>query len=610
MYDFLRKVPLFSDLSNQDLAQLCEMITEVRLAPGEELFAEGAPGDAAYVIKEGQVEIIKASGGREVLLNVRHPGEVIGEISLIEEAPRMASVRARDKSLLLAISKDQFDKLLNTSPSAVRAVLFTVVARWRSTEAKLRQSEKMAQLGTLTAGLAHELNNPAAAVQRGAAQLLDADGQIRTAQLSLTQLGLSPDQVQALTALNEQVRERSRQAVTLDSLARADAEEALEDWMDARGLDDAWTYASTLVGMGYGPEDLDRLIGIFPGERLPVVLSWLVGAHLQASLLDEIREGAARMSGIVKALKSYAYLDQAPVQEVDIHEGLDNTLILLRGRLKEGVQIVREYDPALPHIQGYGSELNQVWTNLIDNAIDAMDGKGELVLRTRREGEWVIVEIQDSGSGIPDEHLGRIFDPFFTTKPVGKGTGLGLDISYNIVVEKHRGDISVNSRPGKTTFQVRLPLYLDQEGEGQPLVEGLRVLSDEQLAQIMSSVKTIAVVGITQKPHLPSYSVPAYLQSHGYRIIPVNPEQEEILGETAYPDLLAIPEPVDQVLIFRRPEDVPKIVDQAIQIGAKVVWMQEGIVHKQAAGKARDAGLEVVMDTCMRTSHRRLMGAS
>ncbi len=610
MYNFLRKVPLFSDLSTNDLSKLCEMITEVRLNPGEELFAEGAPGDAAYVIKEGQVEIIKVSGGREVLLNVRHPGEVIGEISLIEEAPRMASVRAREQSLLLAISKEQFEELLNTSSSAVRAVLFTVVARWRSTEAKLRQSEKMAQLGTLTAGLAHELNNPAAAVQRGAAQLLDADAQIRTAQLALTQLGLNREQVEALIGLSDQVRERSRQPISLDSMARADAEEVLEDWFDNQGLDEAWTFASTLVAMGYGPDDLARLKGIFPAERLVVVLSWLVAAFLQSSLLDEIREGAGRMAGIVKALKSYAYLDQAPVQEVDIHEGLDNTLILLRGRLKEGVEVLREYDPALSHIQGYGSELNQVWTNLIDNAIDAMDGKGTLILRTRQAGEWVVVEIQDSGEGIPDEHLARIFDPFFTTKPVGKGTGLGLDISYNIVVEKHRGDISVTSQPGKTTFRVKLPLHLDQEGEDQPLVEGLRVLSDEQLTNILTSVHKIAVVGISQKPHLPSHSVPAYLQLHGYKIIPVNPNLETILGETAYPDLLAIPEPVDEVLIFRRPEDVPKIVAQAIEIGAKVVWMQEGIVHKQAAGKAQEAGLEVVMDACMRTTHRRLMGGS
>jgi signal transduction histidine kinase/predicted CoA-binding protein len=609
MYVFLRRVPLFSDLTDEDLAQLCEMITEVHLSPGEELFAEGAIGDAAYVIKEGQVEIIKVSGGREVLLNVRHSGEVIGEISLIEEAPRMASVRAREKSLLLGISKDQFEKLLETSSSAVRAVLFTVVARWRSTEAKLRQSEKMAQLGTLTAGLAHELNNPAAAVQRGAAQLLDADAQIRSAQLALTQQGFSPVQIEALTDLSEEVRERSRQPVMLDSLARADAEEVLEDWMDTQGLEDAWTYASTLVDLDYRPEDLERLKQVFPGERLAAVLSWLVGAYLQSTLLDEVREGAARMSSIVKALKSYAYLDQAPVQEVDLHEGLDNTLILLRGQLKEGVEVVRDYDPDLPNIQGYGSELNQVWTNLIDNAIDAMDGKGELVLRTRSKGDWVVIEIQDSGPGIPDENLGRIFDPFFTTKPVGEGTGLGLDISYNIVVEKHRGDISVTSQPGKTTFRVKLPLHLDQEGEAQAVVEGLRVLSDEQLSQILTEVQTIGVVGISRKPHLPSYSVPAYLQAQGYRIIPVNPDLESILGETAYPDLLAIPEPVDEVLIFRRPEDVPDIVDQAIQIGVKVVWMQEGIVHKQAASKAMEAGLEVVMDTCMRTSHRRLIGS-
>ena len=440
------------------MKRLCEEVEEVTLSSGEELFAEGSPGDRAYVVTEGELEVVKASTGREVLLNVLGPGEVVGEMALLEHKPRMASVRARTDSALLAISQEQLDHLVNTSLSAARAMFYTVLARWRTTEAMLRQGEKMAQLGTLTAGVAHELNNPAAAVKRGADQLRDTIVQFEQAERKLGESRLTEAQRSTLRGLAQDAR---KQPAQMDALARSDRELELEEWLQEQGVDEAWDLAPTLVEIGYDPAALVKLAEEFEAGQLGVVAGWLSSTHTLYNLLKEIGEGAGRISEIVKALKSYSYLDQAPVQSVDVHEGLDNTLVILRGKLKDGISVRRDYQPDLPSIQAYGSELNQVWTNIIDNAADALEGKGEIILRTRQDEKWVIVEIEDNGPGIPPEVQSRVFDAFFTTKPPGQGTGMGLDISYNIVVQKHRGDIKLFSEPGKTVFQVSLPLILD-----------------------------------------------------------------------------------------------------------------------------------------------------
>jgi predicted CoA-binding protein len=296
------------------------------------------------------------------------------------------------------------------------------------------------------------------------------------------------------------------------------------------------------------------------------------------------------------------------VQPVDIAAGLDNTLLILRHKLKN-ITVRKDYAADLPRINGYGSELNQVWTNLIDNAADALaeTPNPTILLSATRQGDWITVAVEDNGPGIPPEIQPRIFDAFFTTKPPGKGTGLGLDISYNIVVNKHRGDIKVFSRPGRTCFQISLPTDFETMN-ATPAPAALNQTNDSQLRRILETTKTIAVVGASSRPDRPGYTVPAYLQKHGYRIIPVNPSLTELLGEKAYPDLLAIPEPVDVVEIFRPGDEVLPVVQQAIAIGAKVVWMQETVVNEQAADLAKNAGLEVVMDVCMRAAHRRLFG--
>ncbi|MEJ2558313.1 MAG: response regulator [Anaerolineae bacterium] len=325
-------------------------------------------------------------------------------------------------------------------------------------EVMLRQSEKLATLGKLSAGMAHELNNPAAAALRGAAQLGTTFAHLQQAHLKLGELNLTHSQLELLLTLDKLARGRARQPEDMDSLTRSDHEAELETWLEGQGVENAWEVAPGLVNLGYDKDELTTLLADFSSSQAIAVIDWLNRTFIIYSLLDEIGQGAGRISEIVKALKTYTYMDQAPIQSVDVHEGLDNTLVMLRSKLKPGITVHRDYTPDLPHIQAYGSELNQVWTNIIDNAIDAMNGKGEITLRTRHDDQWAIVEITDNGPGIPEAILPNLFDPFFTTKPPGRGTGLGLNISHNIVVQKHKGRIDVFSQPGKTRFEVRLPL--------------------------------------------------------------------------------------------------------------------------------------------------------
>jgi signal transduction histidine kinase len=463
MHEFLKKVPLFADLADDDLKQLCRSIEEVNLFKGETLFEEGTPGDQAFVIRDGEIEIIKKSRGREVLLATRKSGEVFGEMALFESAPRMASARAGTNSLLYVVGKEQFDHLISTSISAANAMFYTILARYRATEALLRQSEKMAELGKLTAGVAHELNNPASAVKRSATLL---DNSVKRYDDMLRKLfgqKLSPKQQDIITGLTDRVREQATQPPELDSLVRSDREEELENWLDRQGVDNAWELAVCLVDVNIEPQELTELSENFEQTLMSDVLDWLSANYTLYNLKSEIRQGAGQISEIVAALKSYSYMDRAPIQTIDIHEGLDNTLLILRNKLKTGMSVRKEYAENLPKIEAYASELNQVWTNIIDNAIDAQDGNGEIIIRTRMENDDIVVEIEDRGPGIPPEILPRIFDPFFTTKPPGQGTGLGLDISYNIIVQKHKGDIKVDSEPGKTVFQIRLPVDFKAE---------------------------------------------------------------------------------------------------------------------------------------------------
>ena len=462
MYEFLKKVPLFADLNDDDLDNLCQDAIEIDLNEGEDLFEEGSKGDRAFVIQSGELDIVKMTHGQEILLAIRREGEVIGEMALLQDAPRMAGARARSDTQLLSIGFGQLDYLLDNKPAAARTMLQTITSRWRATQSMLRQSEKMAQLGSLAAGMAHELNNPATAALRGTEHLQKTFDEIQAVFLKLNQLELTDDQIGYLETLSNDIQEAAKSPDDLDVLSRSDKESELEEWIELREIENAWEIAPNLVAVGFGVARMKQLAEHYSNDHLGTVLIWISSMYSVFSIVAEIGQGAERITEIVKALKSYSYLDQAPTQSVDIHEGIDNTLVLLRNKLKKGVNIIRQYDHTLPKINAYGSELNQVWTNLIDNAIDAMDGQGKLTITTGQEGDWVSVTISDSGEGIPKDIQKKIFDPYFTTKPPGKGTGLGLDISRKIITDKHNGEISVQSKPGNTSFTIRLPLNFEE----------------------------------------------------------------------------------------------------------------------------------------------------
>lgn len=463
--EFIRRLPLFSGLAEEDLGRLVDMAEPISLRQGEVLMEEGSAGDAFYVALDGEVEVTKRSDQREVLLAVRGAGEVLGELALLSQKPRTASVRATSESHLLKISKEAFLNLLTSSRSATLAMLHTVVERLNNTQIMLQQSEKMAALGTLSAGLAHELNNPAAAAKRSAGQLTEEITHWMRLAATRDAANLDARQKEIINQLRDEIVARTVSPAKLDPLTRSDHESELQDWLDEKNVPDGWQYAPTLVSYGWDKRTLEELSRSFSSEQSAVVVPWLaVGCTIYA-LLYEISHSAERLSEIVKSIKSYSYMDQAPVQNVDVHEGLENTLVILRHKLKEGVKVTREFAPDLPHIEAYGSELNQVWTNIIDNAIDAMKGQGEIKLKTHVQNDCIVVEIIDNGPGMPAEVQAHIFEPFFTTKGPGVGTGLGLHISHNIIVHKHRGEIKVTSKPGETTFQVKLPIQLKRKDQ-------------------------------------------------------------------------------------------------------------------------------------------------
>ncbi|MBC8191329.1 MAG: cyclic nucleotide-binding domain-containing protein [FCB group bacterium] len=451
-------------MPDADLQKVSQSVESISLDSGEILFKEGSPGEKAYVIHQGEIEISKASNGRDVLLAVRGPGTLLGEMALLESTPRTATIKARSDCQLFVISRESLDRVLHSSPTAMASIFKTILNRLRDNQQQLQQSEKMALLGTFTAGIAHELNNPAAAMQRGAIQLREAQIRMSESFIELLNLNLDESQMNHLNELSNHVKQQAGLPVELDALIRSDKEEMLEVLLEDLGIQDAWEHTATLVDLGIDEKFLSVLSENFKGIPIRVIVEWLRNQHESYTLLNEIAGGGERVSEIVSALKSYSFHDQAPVLNVDVNKGLDDTLIILHHRMKSGISVTKDYADDLPQIMAYGSELNQVWTNIIDNAIQAMEAteSAQIIIRTGREGDWVRVEIEDNGPGIPAENQPKIFDSFFTTKEPGKGTGLGLNISYNII-QKHHGDITVASVPGKTCFRVLLPLNLNNK---------------------------------------------------------------------------------------------------------------------------------------------------
>jgi signal transduction histidine kinase len=455
----LRKSPLFQGLSDEELQQLMDMAEPVSLRAGDLLIKQGELGDSAYVVISGEFEIQKQSGQSLIKIDVRNPGDVVGEMALLSRTPRNATVISKTASESLRIPQPAFEKLLSSSTSASLAVLHWVMARLTQNESLLHQQEKMAALGTMSAGLAHELNNPAAAVQRSASELNKTllKWQSLTHQIEAT--AFKENQAAWLEEFMKDVLRRFESPVNFEALEKIDLVDQLQAWLEANGIESAWELAPAMVNFGWNSESLEKLKGT---AFFGLSIHWLGASCLMTGLLSEVQQATERLSQIVRAMKSYTYLDQAPLLEVDVHEGLENTLVILQHKLKPGVIVKREYSPNLPRIEAYASELNQVWTNIIDNAIDAMNGKGEITLRTYAKDTHVIVEITDNGPGIPENIRSRIFEPFFTTKPPGKGTGLGLHISHDIIANRHHGQLLVESKPGETRFKVVLPIRINK----------------------------------------------------------------------------------------------------------------------------------------------------
>jgi signal transduction histidine kinase len=456
----LRKSPLFQGLSDEELQQLMNNAKPVSLRAGEILMKQGDPGDTAFVVVQGEFEIQKQSGQSLIKVDVRNPGDVVGEMALLSRGQRNATVTAKTDSETLCISQEVFENLLTSSSTASLAVLHWVMARLTQNEALLHQQEKMAALGTLSAGLAHELNNPAAAAQRSASQLKETQAKWLEVTHRIEAAAFQENQTDWFNAFMQEASRRFESPLKLETLEKIDLVDQLQSWLEANGTESAWELAPAMVNFGWNIPALENLRGTLSQPLFDLSVQWLGTGCLMIGLLSEVLQTTERISHIVHAIKSYTYLDQAPLLEVDIHEGLESTLVIMQHKLKKGVTVKREYSPNLPRIEAFASELNQVWTNIIDNAIDALNGKGEIKIKTYEEDQRVIVEITDNGPGIPDEIQSRIFEPFFSTKAPGQGTGLGLHISHDIVANRHHGQLLVESKAGETKFKVILPRNL------------------------------------------------------------------------------------------------------------------------------------------------------
>jgi len=458
----LLQLELFQKLPATRLNWLCERIFQVKVSAGDTLVREGESPRGLLLLLEGQVNITRLSEGINMPIGQHQAPAFFGEVPILTDEPVSVSLHTVSDCRIYEISSDDFLTLLHECRDFERCIFRVLASRIRGLESFVRSREKMAALGTLSAGLAHELNNPAAAVVRALKSVIPALTELERMNLVYGQRNTGQEDTEKWL----RVRDAGYQTIIerpLDSITVSVREEQLLEWLEDYKVENPWNLAEPLAEGGIEIETLERLTEAWRNdstELRDMGVRWLALSFEVMSTIKSGLRGAERISELVQSMKSYSYLDRGAQQFVDVREGIEDTLRLFSYRLKQGVEIRRCYEQDLPKINAYGNELNQVWTNLIDNALDAMGGKGLLELTIVREGNFIRVDITDSGTGIPPEIKSRIFESFFTTKPVGEGSGLGLDIVRRIVENRHRGTISLESEPGKTRFSIRLPLIV------------------------------------------------------------------------------------------------------------------------------------------------------
>jgi signal transduction histidine kinase len=426
---------------------------EERHKNGAVLFKEGEVGETFFVVLEGEVRVTKQVEDSEVILAVHGPGEFTGEAGALTGEPAMATAVAATEVRLLRLPGDRLTEAVCACPAVFEDVVVALAHRRPEAIAFQHNRDRLASLGTFAAGLAHEMNNPVSAAARSASQLVTAlaEQRLKTREL----LGGDPASVRLLERLDMAGK---KSHCLMGALERSDCENALIETLEGLGLTDSGPIAGILVDSGFDASDLGDLVSGLSKERAAAEVAWLAGELTLVKLAADVQLAMERVSDVVEAVKGYSSLDEAPMKETSVHQGLENTLLILGHKLKaKNLVLEKRFDPDVETIEAAGGELNQVWTNLIDNAADALPEGGRIVLTTHGDRDDVVVEVEDNGPGIPPESIDNVFDPFFTSKEVGKGTGLGLDIAYRIVVSRHRGDLSVESAPGRTVFKVRLP---------------------------------------------------------------------------------------------------------------------------------------------------------
>jgi signal transduction histidine kinase len=450
----LLRVPVFADLPDDQIAWFLSQSEEVRLSVGETYVRQGDPADWMFVIVEGQLQWRGEFGGETVVLTGK-PGDVTGVLPYSRMKQFVVTGRAITEGRLLRFPTSLFPELIQKMPELTKRLVGLLSDRIRETTRIEQQRDRLASLGKLSAGLAHELNNPASAAKRAAGQLRAMLKKIKDASHELGKRDLTSAQKSEIEKMEASFTQDD--VVPPDALIISDLEDQIDSLFRSHGQDDLWMLAAALARRNIRPEVLESLFANLGPDTARAALVRIAASVEVANLLHEIESSTSRISDLVRAIKEYTYMDQAAIQNVDIVKSLENTLTILNHKLKQGVAVQRDYQRVPLLVNSFGSELNQVWTNIIDNAIDAMHGKGELRVRTYREDGFVVVEIGDNGPGIPADVQPHIFEPFFTTKRVGEGTGLGLDTVQRIV-KKHRGNIQVTSKPGDTCFQVWLPV--------------------------------------------------------------------------------------------------------------------------------------------------------